>query len=252
MSGSNNEVIRMAHSHTHRIELTDATVREWLAQVLLADPADGIILDRSAFYPGGGGQPPDTGVLLWGGTQTRILGARLRDGDVQLIPHEDDPLPPAGAPVRGALDDVRRTLLMRTHSAMHVLSAIVYRDFEALVTGSSMNPGLGRMDFNLAEMPTDFKSLVDEACNAAIRADHRVEVRFLPVGEIESLVEFSRAEEVRLPAGLSEVRIVDLVGLDTQADGGTHVASTRQIGTMHVVKTENKGRGFRRIRFNLE
>src|SRR3712207_4134568 len=112
------------HGHTHRIELTDATVREWDAQVLAADQDEGIVLNRSAFYPGGGGQPPDAGVLLWGGVRTRILGARLQGDDVQLIPHEDDPLPAVGTSVRGALDDERRTLLMRTHSAMHVLSAI--------------------------------------------------------------------------------------------------------------------------------
>ena len=241
----------MTHSHTHRIELTDATVREWDARVLFADREQGIVLDRSAFYPGGGGQPPDAGVLLWGGVQTRILGARLHTDDVQLIPHEDDPLPVVGEAVRGALDDVRRSTLMRTHSAMHVLSAIVYRDFAAKVTGSAMDPGIGRMDFNLAELPADFKQAVEEACNAAIEADHRVEVRFVPMTEIGSLVELSRAEEVRLPAGLSEVRIVDLVGLDTQADGGTHVASTRQIGAMRVIKTENKGKGFRRVRFSL-
>ena len=241
----------MAHTHTHRIELTDATVREWDATVLHADREVGIVLDRSAFYPGGGGQPPDAGVLLWGGIQTRIVGARLHTDDVQLIPHESDPLPPVGTPVRGALDDVRRSTLMRTHSAMHVLSAVVFRDFAAKVTGSSMDPGLGRMDFNLAALPDGFRSAVEDACNAAIAADHRVEVRFLPIGEIGSLVELSRAEEVRLPEGLSQVRVVDLVGLDTQADGGTHVASTRQIGTMRVVKIENKGKGFRRVRFAL-
>jgi len=241
----------MTHSHTHRIELTDATVREWDAQVIHADPDQGIILDRSAFFPGGRGQPPDEGVLLWGGVQTRIVGARLHADDVQLIPHEADPLPAVGATVRGALDDVRRTTLMRTHSAMQILSAIVFRDFGAKVTGSSMDPGLGRMDFNLAEMPADFKQSVEDACNAAILADHRVEVKFVPIGEIGSLVALSRAEDVRLPAGLTEVRIVDLVGLDTQADGGTHVASTRQIGAMRVVKTESKGKGFRRVRFNL-
>jgi len=191
------------------------------------------------------------GVLLWGGVQTRIEGARLAGDDVRLFPHEDDPLPAVGMTVRGALDDARRSLLMRTHSAMHVLSAIVFRDFSAKVTGSSMDPGLGRMDFNLAELPGDFKQAVEDACNAAIEADHRVEARFLPADQIASLVELSRAEEVRLPPGLTEVRIVDLVGLDTQANGGTHVASTRQIGAIRVTKTENKGKGFRRVRFSL-
>ena len=236
---------------THRIELTDATVRDWDATVLDASREHGIVLNRSAFYPGGGGQPPDQGVLLWGGVQTGIVSARLAD-DVYLIPHEDDPLPPAGMAVRGALDDQRRSLLMRTHSGMHVLSAVVFRDFAAKVTGSSMDPGLGRMDFNLPELPDDFKSAVEAACNAAIQEDHRVQVRFVPVEQIANMADLSRAEEVRIPEGLSEVRIVDLIGLDVQADGGTHVASTRQIGSFRVLKTGSKGRGFRRIRFAIE
>ena len=236
---------------THRIELTDATVRKWDATVLHSSREDGIVLDRSAFYPGGGGQPPDAGVLLWGGVQTRIVGARLA-GDVYLIPHDDDPWPPVGAAVRGALDDERRSLLMRTHSGMHVLSAVVFRDFAAKVTGSSMDPGLGRMDFNLVDLPGDFKTAVEDACNAAIQVDHRVQVSFVPVEQIADMAELSRAEEVRIPEGLSEVRIVDLIGLDVQADGGTHVASTRQIGHFRVLKTESKGRGFRRIRFAIE
>ena len=141
---------------------------------------------------------------------------------------------------------------MRTHSGMHVLSAIVFRDFAAKVTGSSMDPGVGRMDFNLPELPPDFRSAVEDACNAAIQADHRVQVRFVPADQITDMAELSRAEEVRIPEGLSEVRIVDLVGLDVQADGGTHVASTRQIGRFRVLKTESKGRGFRRIRFAVD
>src|SRR5256885_14688733 len=121
---------------THRLELDDQTLREWDAQVLDAS-SDGIVLDRSAFYPGGGGQPPDHGVLLWGGVQTRIVGASKGD-DLYLVPHEDDPLPPVGTGVQGALDDGRRSALMRTHSALHLLAGVVFRDFGALVTGGNM------------------------------------------------------------------------------------------------------------------
>src|SRR3954469_25144970 len=111
------------HGHTHRLDWTDPTLREWDCTVVWSDPADpesGIVLDRSAFYPGGGGQPPDQGVLLWGLASTRVVGVRKRD-DLYLIPHEDAPVPHVGATVRGALDDARRTLLMRTHSGLHVL-----------------------------------------------------------------------------------------------------------------------------------
>src|ERR1700681_1299406 len=121
---------------THRLELDDQTLREWDAVVLAAEP-DGIVLDRSAFYPGGGGQPPDHGVLLWGGVQTRIAGARKADA-LCLIPEPGDPLPAAGTAVRGAVEDERRTALMRTHSGLHVLCGGVFRDFGALVTGGHM------------------------------------------------------------------------------------------------------------------
>src|SRR6201985_2218106 len=159
---------------THRLELDDQTLREWDAAGPAADP-EGIVLDTSAFYPGGGGQPPDHGVLLWGGVQTRIVGARKGD-DLYLIPAEDDPVPPPGTAVRGALDDARRTALMRTHSGLHVLTGVVFRDFGALVTGGNMEPLTARMDFDLAEVPADFKDRVAAACNAEIAEDRRIEV----------------------------------------------------------------------------
>ncbi len=204
-----------APGRTQRLDLADATLREWTATVLAAEPERGVLLDRSAFYPGGGGQPPDHGVLLWGGVQTRVVGTRREDGDDWLVPAEDDPLPPAGTAVRGAVEDARRTALMRTHSGLHLLSGVVFRDFGALVTGSNMEPLEGRLDFNLDAVPEGFT-----ATNL-------------------------------LPPSLEVVRIVDIAGLDVQADGGTHVASTRQIGGLEVVKVENKGKGFRRIRVRL-
>jgi misacylated tRNA(Ala) deacylase len=238
------------HLRTHRIEFTDQTVREWDATVLAADPEAGIVLDRSAFYPGGGGQPPDHGVLLWGGVRTRIVGARTGD-DLYLVPAEGDPLPPPGTAVHGALDDERRTSLMRTHSGLHLLSGVVYRDFGALVTGGNMEPGTARMDFNLPEVPPDFKAVVENACNAEIAADRRIDVKVLPREEAFAIPDIIRTATNLLPPDLREVRIVDIVGLDTQADGGTHVASTRQIGRLEVVKVENKGKGFRRLRVRL-
>ena len=146
---------------THRLELDDQTLRDWDAAVLAAGP-DGIVLDTSAFYPGGGGQPPDHGVLLWGGVQTRIVDARKGD-DLYLIPAEGDPLPPVGTVVRGAVEDGRRTALMRTHSGLHVLCGVVFRDFGALVTGGNMEPLTARMDFNLPDVPGGFESAVDLA-----------------------------------------------------------------------------------------
>ena len=234
---------------THRLELDDQSLREWDAVVLAAEP-DGIVLDRSAFYPGGGGQPPDHGVLLWGGVQTRIAGARKAD-DLYLIPEPGDPLPAAGTAVRGAVEDERRTALMRTHSGLHVLCGVVFRDFGALVTGGNMEPLTARMDFDLPEVPAGFKETVEAACNAEIAAGRRIDVRVLPRDEALAIPDIIRTATNLIPPDVPDVRIIDIVGLDQQADGGTHVASTSQVGTIEVVKIENKGKGFRRLRIRI-
>jgi len=233
---------------THRLELDDQTLRAWDATVLAAGP-DGIVLDRSAFYPGGGGQPPDQGVLLWGGVQTRILGSRKGD-DLYLIPAEGDPLPDVGTLVRGAIEDERRTALMRTHSGLHVLCGVVFRDFGAPVTGGNMEPLTARMDFNLPSLPDGFRDAVEAACNAEIRADRRIDVRMLPRDEAFAQPIIRTATNL-VPPEVKEVRIIDIVGLDQEADGGTHVASTSAIGRLEVVKIESKGKGFRRLRIRI-
>ncbi|MEV4496737.1 alanyl-tRNA editing protein [Micromonospora arborensis] len=238
------------HGRTHRLDLADPTLREWTCTVLHADPEQGIVLDRSAFYPGGGGQPPDHGVLLWQGVQTRIVGTRKGD-DPYLIPAEGDPLPPVGTEVVGALEDERRTRLMRTHSGLHVLCGVVFRDFGALVTGGNMEPGEARMDFNLPEVPPDFKSRIEELVNAEVAADRSVATRVLPRTEALALPDIIRTQSNLIPPDEQEVRIVDIVGLDVQADGGTHVASTAQIGKVQVVKVESKGRANRRVRVRI-
>jgi misacylated tRNA(Ala) deacylase len=247
-------------TYTHRLDLDDPTLREWDATVVGVDER-GIVLDRSAFYPGGGGQPPDQGVLLWGGVRTRIVGTAKGD-DLYLVPGEGDPVPPPGTQVRGALDDERRTALMRTHSGLHVLTGVVFRDFGALVTGGNMEPLTARMDFDLAEVPPDFKDRVAQACNDEIARDRAIQVQTLPREEAYAVRRSLRANQTALPdiirtatnllpPDIEVVRIVDIVGLDAQADGGTHVASTKQIGGLEVVKMENKGRGFRRLRIKI-
>jgi misacylated tRNA(Ala) deacylase len=237
-------------SRTHRLELDDQTLREWDAVVMEAGP-DGIVLDRSAFYPGGGGQPPDHGVLLWGGVQTRIVDARKADGDSYLVPLEGDPVPPAGATVRGAVEDSRRTALMRTHSGLHVLCGVVFRDFGALVTGGNMDVLSARMDFNLEAVPPGFKESVEEACNIELRLDRSIAVSSLPRAEAFEIPDIIRTAVNLVPEDVKDVRIVDIVGLDQQADGGTHVASTAAVGRISVLKVENKGKGFRRLRIAI-
>lgn len=244
----------LEHSgRTHRLDWADASVREWDCTVVWSDPTDpdaGIVLDRSAFYPGGGGQPPDYGVLIWQGVQTRIVGTRKSEDDLFLLSAPGDPVPPPGTTVTGALDDERRSTLMRTHSGLHVLCGTVFRDFGALVTGGNMEPGEARMDFNLPDIPAGFKQTLEDAVNAEITADRPIEVRWLPRAEALAIPDIVRTQD-RLPPEMEQMRVVDIVGLDAQADGGTHVASTKQIGRIQVVKVDNKGRQNRRVRIRL-
>jgi misacylated tRNA(Ala) deacylase len=243
---------------TERLELADQNLRDWEAVVLASSP-EGIVLDRSAFYPGGGGQPADEGTLLWQGVETRIAGVRKGD-DLYLIPAEGDPLPVPGTVVTAAVADERRSALMRTHSALHVLCGVVFRDFGALVTGGNMEPskstetrtvGTARMDFNLTEVPAGFKEAVEAACNAEVAADRRIDIWVLPRAEAFAIPDIIRTATNLVPESVQEVRIVDIVGLYCKADGGTHVASTRQIGRVRVAKVENKGKGFRRVRLEV-
>ena len=235
---------------THRLELDDQTLREWDAVVVAAGP-DGIVLDRSAFYPGGGGQPPDHGTLLWGGVQTRIVDARKDDGELLLVPLEGDPLPAVGASVRGAVEDdlVDRADAHPLRPARALRGG--FGDFGALVTGGNMDVLTARMDFNLESVPPGFKEAVEEACNAELRSDRKIVVRSLPRAEAFEIPDIIRTATNLVPDDVEDVRIVDIVGLDQQADGGTHVASTAAVGRISVVKVENKGKGFRRLRIAI-
>lgn len=225
----------------------DQSATTWPAAVLESAP-DGIMLDESAFYPGGGGQPPDLGLLEWGGVFTRISGI---DGRGALVPAEGDPLPPVGTKVVGRLDDVRRRQLMRTHSALHVVCGVVFRDFGALVTGSNMEPLTGRMDFNLSQVPEGFKADLERVVNEEVERDRAITARIVSRAEALADTDVMRTAQFLIPDEVEQVRIIDITGLDAQADAGTHVASTRQIGEVRIAKIENKGKGFRRVRVAL-
>jgi misacylated tRNA(Ala) deacylase len=237
------------HGRTTRLELDSQELMDFEAVVLDAD-REGIVLDRSAFYPGGGGQPPDMGALSYHGVLTRIVGVRKTD-DLVLVPHDDDPLPTPGTVVTGVIDEGRRRELMRTHSALHLLSGVVFRDFGALVTGGNMDPLSARLDFNLSEVPPGFKDDLEALCNVEVANDRAISVQNLSRAEAFALPDIIRTATDLVPKHLEVVRIVDIEGLDCQADGGTHVQSTAQIGPLRVLKVENKGKGFRRVRIAL-
>jgi misacylated tRNA(Ala) deacylase len=230
----------------HPLYWRDQELSTWSTTVVASSP-EAVVLDESAFYPGGGGQPPDLGQLEWAGVFTRVVGAS-RSG---LVPAEGDPLPPVGTVVTCRLDDVRRRALMRTHSALHVVCGVVYRDFAAPVTGSNMEPLAGRMDFDLPEVPSAFKDDLERLVNKEIARDRAILARVVSRAEALADPGVMRTAQDLIPEAVEEIRIVDVEGLDTQADSGTHVASTRQIGEIRIAKIENKGRGFRRVRVTL-
>ncbi len=227
----------------------DSYLREFDAEVL-ATAANGVALDRTAFYPGGGGQPCDTGVLTADGVAYQVLKvARAQD---DLIHELDKEPPPVGTSVVGVLDWDRRYQLMRTHTALHILCGVVWRDYEAKVTGGDMKPMAARMDFELESMSADFAREVEALINAEVQAARPVEISNLPRDEAMKVPDLIRTKINLLPEAIKEVRTVDIVGLDLQADGGTHVANTEEVGRIRVVGHESKGRINKRLRIALD
>ena len=230
---------------TELIYLRDAYRREFTATVV--DVRDGALaLDRTAFYPTGGGQPHDTGVLA-GLTVTDVT----KDGDV--IWHAVDGSGPVtvGAAVTGSIDWDRRHSLMRTHTALHVLCGVIWNEWRVPVTGGNMEPLSARMDFEFDPLPEGFARRVEDLVNAELAADRPIVVGFLPRSSAIGDEDLIRTKVNLIPASVTEIRVVDIVGLDKQADGGTHVRSTGEVGRFRVAKTENKGKAFKRLRVEI-
>jgi len=235
---------------TEELASRDAYLRECSATVVAVGPG-GVILDRTVFYPRGGGQPGDTGALEWAGGSATVTDTVREQGEVLHVVAADA-APPVGIVVRAAVDWERRHLLMRTHTALHVLSALVWREYGAKVTGGNMEPGQARMDFELEAMSVEFGREVEERLNAMISAPHPVQVAFLPRAEALADPDLIRTKVSLIPEHVDPIRVVDIEGLDRQADGGTHVANTTEVGRVRVVKTESKGKGNKRMRIELD
>jgi misacylated tRNA(Ala) deacylase len=222
-----------------------------VAAVLEVDRDDGrLLLDRTVFYPGGGGQPYDTGNLLIG--DDRLAVVRVTQDSSGVWHWVDGDLPTAGTALRGEVDWDRRYRLMRTHTAMHALCGVVWGKYQSPVTGGNMKPGEGRLDFELPDWDPEDKAPLEQELNRQIQRRLPVEVGFLPREEADLDPSLIRTKINLLPVALTEVRIIDIVGLDRQADGGTHVDSTAEVGSVTIKKIESKGRGFRRMRLSLD
>lgn len=242
---------------TELVYLHDAYRRELEATVVDRRP-DAVALDRTIFYPTGGGQPHDTGRLHPGPAGPSVAGLAEVTGvtgvtkEGTVVWHQlDGPPPEVGAVVRCELDWDRRHQLMRAHSAMHVLCGVIWNRYGRAVTGGNMEPLGGRMDFEFDPLPEGFAQQVSEAVNAEIAADRPIEVSFLPRGRALADDALIRTKVNLIPDSVQVIRVVDIVGLDRQADGGTHVARTGEIGRFEIVKTESKGKGNKRVRIAL-
>lgn len=227
---------------------TDAYLREFDAAVTAVNWEEhAVALDRTAFYPGGGGQPCDLGLLSLPEADLPLVKAQRRGDDVWHFLPAEFPLPEVGTRLRGRLDWNRRYQLMRTHTALHVLCGVVFRDYGALVTGGDMEPLRGRMDFEFENMHGDLVRAIELAVNLEVRAGREVRVAILPREQAFQIPDLIRTKINLLPEGITHVRTVEIVGLDLQADGGTHVRNTAEVGDVRVVDYKSKGKINKRI-----
>ena len=204
-----------------------------------------IALDRTAFYATGGGQPHDTGVL--GGL---VVTDVRKEADHVWHTVEGD-VPAVGTSLLGEIAWERRHQLMRTHTALHILCGVIWNEWRVPVTGGNMEPLSARMDFEFDPLPEGFVARVEQLVNDAIERDYPIAVSFLPRSTAVQDAELIRTKVSLIPETVDEIRVVDIVGLDKQADGGTHVRSTKEVGTFRVVKTESKGKGNKRLRIEI-
>ena len=234
---------------TELLYQVDGYLREFEASVTEV-VGDGVVLDRTAFYVGGGGQPSDVGRLLCDGEAWDVAKVGRSQGAIVHQLNADPP--PVGARVKGVLDWERRYSLMRTHTAMHILCGVIWRDYGALVTGGNMEPLRGRMDFEFERMQRELVSEIEEKINVEVAANRPVYVRILPRAEAFQIPDLIRTKINLLPAHIAQVRVVEIEGLDMQADGGTHVTTTAEVGPLQIVDYKSKGRINKRLVVALE
>lgn len=238
---------------TRLLYQTDSYLQTFEATIVHVDHENhGVELDETAFYPGGGGQPADRGTLTVNGVDHPVSRARRIGNRLIHLIDSDTPLPEPGTAAEGQIDWVRRYKLMRTHTAMHILCGVIWRDYEASVTGGDMEPLSGRMDFEFERMQKDLVQAIEEAINREVAEGRDVRIDVLPRDEAFKIPDLIRTKINLLPAGIQEVRVVEIIGLDLQADGGTHVRNTSEVGTIRIKDYKSKGKINKRIYITLE
>jgi misacylated tRNA(Ala) deacylase len=208
----------------------------------------GVVLDQSAFYPGGGGQPADRGIITFSGIEAEVLNINRQYAHI-ISPEK--PLPEVNSPIFGEIDWLYRYQLMRTHTAMHILCGVIFRDYGASVTGGNMSPLKGRMDFEFATLKKELVAIIEDTVNEEIAAARPVTWRNIPREEAFKIPDLIRTKINLLPKHISVVRVVEIEGLDLQADGGTHVKNTSEVGRVRITDYKSKGRDNKRIYLEL-
>ena len=236
---------------TELLYQTDSYLKEFDARVLEINPElNALVLDRTAFYPGGGGQPNDTGTIQFADKFVSVIKVKARAG--KIFHWIEGDLPAPDTLIKGKIDWDRRYKLMRTHSALHVLCGVVWRDYGAQVTGGNMEPLKGRMDFEFETLQKELVKEIEDKINFEVHLEREIRVKILPREQAFKIPDLIRTKINLLPEHITQVRTVEIVGLDLQADGGTHVANTGEIGTVRIVDYKSKGKINKRIHIELE
>ena len=235
---------------TEIIFKTEMYLKEFSSKITKID-GNNVWLDKTAFYPTGGGQPHDEGTIEVDSTVFHVVDVQKDGHDVKHILLEENPDLIVGQEVTGKIDWELRYKYQRTHTAMHILCGIIYQEFDSTVTGGQIKALEGRMEYDIEKFTPDKIKLIEKKCNEAIQNDYPIKVDFLPRAEADADPDLIRTKVSLIPKEVEIVRTIDIHGLDKQADGGTHVHSTKEVGTMTITKFDNRGKGRKRLYFIL-
>jgi misacylated tRNA(Ala) deacylase len=232
---------------------TDSYLREFEAKIIAVDEENGgVVLDKTAFYTGGGGQPSDSGMITVGNEIFQVERIKRIDGQYVHILERKEDLPKDGEKIKGVIDWDKRYQLMRTHTAMHILCGVIFRDYGASVTGGNMELLKGRMDFEFETMRQELVAEIEKGINKEVEASREIKIKILPSEEAFQIPDLIRTKINLLPESIKKVRVVEIEGLDIQADGGTHVSNTSEVGTLKVVDYKSKGKINKRIYLQVD
>ena len=238
---------------TELIYQIDSYLKEFSSEVTMVDGVNhGIVLDQTAFYPGGGGQPSDCGTIKFRNTIAQIQKIKRIEGNYFHFLEKESPLPEVGETITGKIDWDKRYKIMRTHSALHILCGVVFRDYGALVTGGNMEPLAGRMDFEFKTMQKELVNEIEISINKEVEANREIIVNILPREEAFQIPDLIRTKINLLPESVKEVRVIEIKGLDIQADGGTHVRRTSEVGRLVIPEYKSKGKINKRIYLEVQ